>query len=206
MFSNKALAQLPEDFTNALSTGAGLVLSDFNPIEELDAETIKSNILFATDGGVNPTCVFTYGDHASGLDNAVANTKQLLYVTGVECGMSGTAKTVTKDSALALFAHADAEGEELIEITPRMAIKATDFKSYWFVAPYGTQGGFVAVHLKDALNTGGFSWQTANNEKGSFPFTFKGFSDAENPTEIPFKYYIKKASGATTQEVYPTAE
>lgn len=206
MFSNKALAQLPEDFTNALSTGAGLILSDFNPTSVLDAETIKSNILFATDGGVSTSCVFSYGDHASGLDNSTPNTKQLVYVTGVECTMSGTAKTVTQASAKALLAHADAEGDELIEFTPRMNVSLSDFNSYWFVAPYGTQGGFVAVQLKDALNTGGFSWQSANNEKGSFAFTFKGFSDIENPSEIPFKYYIKKASGVATTEVEPTEE
>lgn len=203
MFSNKALAQLPEDFTDALSTGAGLVLGNFDPTAELDAEEIKRNILFATDGGVSTTCVFSYGDHASGLDNAITNTKQLAYVTGVECTMSGTAKTVTEATAKTLFAHADVEGNELVEITPRMNVELADFKSYWFVAPYGTSGGFVAVHLKDALNTGGFSWQSANSEKGSFAFSFKGFSDAENPSEIPFKFYIKKTSGASAQEVEP---
>ena len=205
MFSNTKLAQLPENFTSALSTGAGLMLGDFDPMAELDAETIQSNILFATDGGVNTQVVFSYGDYAGGLDHSVPNTKQLAYITGVECTMSGTAKTVTQTSAKTLLAHADATGEDVVEITPRMNIEDTDFKTYWFVAPYGTQGGFVAVKLSDALNTGGFNWQTANNDKGSFPFTFKGFSDIEKPREIPFKFYLKPASGAETQEVKPTA-
>lgn len=203
MFSNKALAQLPEDFTNALSTGAGLILKSFDPAAELDAEEIRSNILFATDGGVSTSCVFTYGDYASGLDNAVVNTKQLLNITGVECTMSGTAKTITSATAPIHFAHAETEGDDLVKVTPRMAIKETDFKDYWFVAPYGTQGGFVAVHLSDALNTGGFSWSSANNDKGSFAFTFKGFSDINDPTKIPFEYYLKPASGAATQSVEP---
>lgn len=203
MFTNKALAQLPEDFTNALSTGAGVCLSEFDPSAELNAETIKSNILFATDGGISTTVAFTYGDHASGLDNAVTNSKQLLYVTGVECTMSGTAKTVTPDVAKTLFAHADTSGSDVIEITPRMNVKLEDFKSYWIVTPYGTQGGFAAVKLTDALNTGGFSWQTSNKEKGAFAFSFKGFSDIENPEVIPFKFYLKATGTASTQEITP---
>lgn len=206
MFSNTVLAQLPADFTEALSTGAGVVLGDFDPTSELDAETIKSNILFATDGGVSTTCVFSYADYAEGLDNSVANTKQLLHVTGIECTMSGTAKTVTHTTAQTLFAHADVSGVDVVKITPRKKVEMSDFKTYWLVAPYGTEGGFVAVKLDNALNTGGFSWQTANNEKGSFPFSFKGFSDIDKPDEIPFKYFIKKSATATAQEITPEAD
>ena len=205
MFSNTALAQLPADFTEALSTGAGVVLGDFDPMAKLDAETIKSNILFATDGGVQASCVFSYSDYAEGLDNSVANTKQLLHITGVECTMAGTAKTVTRTSAQTLLAHADVGGADVVEVTPRKKVEMSDFKTHWLVAPYGTEGGFVAVKLDNALNTGGFSWQTANNEKGSFPFSFKGFSDIKKPDEIPFKYFIKKSATATAQEVTPKA-
>ena len=203
MFSNTILAQLPADFTEALSTGAGLVLGDFDPMAELSTQPIQENILFATDGGVQTSCVFSYGDYAEGLDNAIAGTKQLAYVTGVECTMSGTGKTVTEKSVKSLLGHADSEGVDVIEIAPRKNIKTEDFETLWLVAPYGTQKGFVAVKFSNALNTGGFSWQTAKNDKGSFPFSYKGFSDLEAPDEIPFKYYMKKSSGVETVEVEP---
>ena len=207
MFSNTILAQLPADFTEALSTGAGLILSNFDPTANLDKETIKQNILFATEGGVQTSCVFSYGDYAEGLDNVPTNTKQLLHVTGVECTMGGTAKTITSESAKSFFAHADINGDSdsngVIEISPRAKIKIEDFKTLWFVAPYGTQKGFVAVKLSSSLNTGGFSWQSANNDKSSFPFSYKGFSDLESPEEIPFKYYMKKSSNVDTTEITP---
>lgn len=199
-------AQLPSDVAETLSTTAGIVLGDFDPNGNLDAEAIRKNILFATDGGVNTTCVYTYSDFAEGLDNAPTNTKQLLRVESVACGMSGTAKTITKDVATRFLGHADAVGLDVVEITPRKKIEMADFKTYWHVCPYGTQGGFVAVKLADALNTGGFNWQSENNGKGSFPFSFAGYSNLENPDEIPFKFYLKTSATAPTQNVEPTQQ
>lgn len=203
MFNNALLSQLPTDVWEALTTGSGIVLSTFSPTQELAEQNLQQNILFATDGGVTLTLNTTYRDHASGLDNAPTDTKQLADIESVEATMGGTAKTFSKTNIPYFLPHSNVSELEngVTEISIRRKIEAEDFKSCWLVAPYGTKGGFVAAHLKDCLNTGGFSWQTANNDKSSFPFTFKGFSDLESPEEVPLKIYVKSASGVDTQEV-----
>ena len=198
-------AQLPEELYKHLTVTSGVILGDFDPFGEIDRETVKSNILFATDGGVNPVFTFTYKDMGEGIDNCPTGTKELARVDNVSAVMSGTAKTITKATFPTFLAHADVEDGEIAEITPRKIIKMTDFKSYWHVCPYGIDG-FIAIHLKDALNTGGFNWQTANNDNGSFPFTFTGFSSLENPDEIPFKVYVKESSSDDPTEVIPTTD
>lgn len=205
MNTTNVFAQLPEDLYKHLTVTSGVVLGDFDPTAELDRETVKSNILFATDGGVNPVFTYTYKDLAEGIDNCPTNTMELMRVESTSAVMSGTAKTITTATLPRFLAHADVSGVDIVEITPRKIIEMSDFKSYWHVCPYGVDG-FIAIHLKNALNTGGFNWQTANNDKGSFPFTFTGFSSLENPDEIPFKVYVKKSSSADVTEVIPTTD
>jgi hypothetical protein len=205
MNTTNVFAQLPEDLYKHLTVTSGVVLGAFDPTGELDRETVKSNILFATDGGVNPVFTYTYKDLAEGIDNCPTNTMELMRVDSVSAVMSGTAKTITTETLPRFLAHADVSGVDIVEITPRKIIEMSDFKSYWHVCPYGVDG-FIAIHLKNALNTGGFNWQTVNNDKGSFPFTFTGFSSLENPDEIPFKIYVKESSSADVTEVIPTTD
>lgn len=205
MNTTNVFAQLPEDLYKHLTVTSGVVLGEFDPTAELDRETVKSNILFATDGGVNPVFTYIYKDLAEGIDNCPTNTMELMRVDSVSAVMSGTAKTITTETLPRFLAHADVSGVDIVEITPRKIIEMSDFKSYWHVCPYGVDG-FIAIHLKNALNTGGFNWQTVNNDKGSFPFTFTGFSSLENPDEIPFKVYVKESSSADVTEVIPTTD
>jgi glucosylceramidase len=65
--------------------------------------------------------------------------------------------------------------------------------------PYSDQngesnGGFVAVHMMNALNTGGFSIQSANKGKGEFAFEFTGHYSLEDQSKVPFEVYVKTGS------------
>ncbi len=71
----KKFIQLPENLREALATQAGIMLTDFDPEAPADAETIRANILFATTGGVNPTCVANYTDFGEDVDNCPKNVK-----------------------------------------------------------------------------------------------------------------------------------
>lgn len=202
------LAQLPKNLREHLAVTSGLMLGLFDPLKDLisQAEEIKENILFATDGGVNTTFSYTYKDMAEGIDNCPRNTMELLTIESASSGMSGTAKTVTAQRIKDLIAHADiSDNSGVSEITPRMAIEMSDFKSYWHVCPYGVDG-FIAIHLKNALNTGGFNWQTADKDKSSFPFSYVGYSSLENPDVLPLKVFVKESSTTETTVVGPTTE
>ena len=201
----KKFIQLPENLREALTTQVGIMLTDFNPEAPADVETIRANILFATTGGVNPTCVANYTDFGEDVDNCPKNTMELAEIESYECGISGTALTVNSVSAAYLFGAADkTAGEtdkELVIFQPRMDTKKEDFKTMWYVCPYGTGEGFVAVKLENALNTGGFSMQSADRAKGTFAFSFKGYSSIDDPRKVPFTFYIKPSAASEAVQV-----
>ena len=69
----------------------------------------------------------------------------------------------------------------------------------WWVGDYSdktgaTNGGFMAIHLKNALSTGGFSVKTANKSKGQYAFTYTSHYSMEKQDEVPFEVYIKSGT------------
>ena len=71
-----------------------------------------------------------------------------------------------------------------------------DFSDLWWVGDYSdktgaTNGGYVAVHMLNALSTGGFQIQSGNREKGQFSFEFTGHYSLTDQTVVPFEVYIK---------------
>jgi hypothetical protein len=195
--------QLPDDLRESISTEAGILLTDFDPENPGDAEAIKANIIMATSGGVSASCVATLKDFGSDIDNCPKNTMELAEIEGYECTIAGTGVTVNVASAKSMMGAADSQTSEsgVTEIAPTMTLKTEHFKTLWYVCKYGTAGGFVAVKLENALSTGGFSMQSTDREKGKYAFSYKGYSSIENPTEVPFKYYIKPSAGAEAAQV-----
>lgn len=197
----KRFAQLPEDMQNALATNAGLMLNAFDPFAVPAAEEIRDAIMFATTGGLSVSCVATYSDFGADVDNCPTNTKEMLRIDSWACTASGTAITLTNETAKALLAHADSSTQDDVEvIKPRYTVKNEDFKTLWYVCPYGTQGGFIAVKLDNAINTGGLSIASENKGKGKFAFSYSGYSSIDNPHEVPFTFYLKASSGEEVQQ------
>ena len=65
------------------------------------------------------------------------------------------------------------------------------------MADYGTGGdGFVAVHMLNALSTGGFNLQTTDKAKGAFEFEFTGHYSMDAQDKVPFEVYIDGKAAA----------
>lgn len=208
MTTKQMLVQLPENLREKIASNAGLVLKAFDPAQPLDAEQIRENILFATSGGVRTTCIYTYSDFGSDIDGCPKNTMEMMEYESAEAKMEGTALSVTADGLKTLLGAADvaAGGDGLSEITPRAEVKygeGGDFTTIWHVMPYGTQGGYIATKLYNAMNTGGYSLQTEDKGKGKFAFSFTGGASIDNPSEIPFKVYLRESATAATANVDP---
>ena len=52
-------------------------------------------------------------------------------------------------------------------------------------------GGFIAIHMFNALSTGGFKLKTADKSKGTMSFEFTGHYSIADQTKVPFEIYIK---------------
>lgn len=81
------------------------------------------------------------------------------------------------------------------KIVPRQKLATDDFADIWFVGDYSDKtadatGGFVACKIKNALSTGGWSFVTADAEKGKFAFEFTAHYSISNPDAVPLEVYI----------------
>lgn len=189
-------SQLPADLFKHIQINAGVIATSFTPDT---GELQQSNIVGATSGGVNFNATPTFSDYGEDIDNCPKNMKELKRIDSWEAKASGTFVSVAAATAKLLAAAADTEGEK---ITPRGTLKDSDFADLWVIGDYsevnedGTKGkaGFIAIHLMNALSTGGFQLQTGDKAKGQFSFEFTGHYSMEAPEKVPFELYIKQGT------------
>lgn len=179
---------LPQDAFDALQLDAGVLLKQFNIEAATDGELgfEDSDILCATTGGVNPSCVPSYSDFAEDVDNAPANVKEFKHLDSWECTVSTTALGTSPELIKMQLGAADiVDGTKIV---PRRDLAQTDFSDLWWVGDKAN-GGFVAIQIKNALSTGGFSIQTTKNGKGNLTLEIMGHVALANQNEVPMVFY-----------------
>lgn len=184
--------QIPSTAFQNIQLNAGIVVDSFNP------ETgVIGNIFGATTGGVNFKDDVEYSDFGEDIDNCPKNTKELKHLDSHSVSMSGTFVTLDANTGKVLVASADVDEIDPSHIIPRNDIEQTDFIDLWWVGDYsdkntGDSAGFCAIHLMNALNTGGFQIQSTDKAKGQFAFEFTGHYSIENQDTVPYEIYIRE--------------
>ena len=164
--------QIPTNTFKELQLNAGILTSNFTPA----TGTVESNnILGATSGGINFTATPSYTDLGDDIDNCPKNMMELKKLDSWEAKMSGTFLTVNTAQAKSLLAAADIGGSDTTKVTPRNDVALTDFDDIWWIGDYSdkngaTNGGYIAIHMMNALSTGGFQIQSGDKAKGQFAF------------------------------------
>ena len=182
--------KIPETTFKNLQLNAGVLLSTFDPAT---ATVANESIIGATTGGINFTATPTFSDYGEDIDNCPKNMKELKKLDAWEISLSGTYVTVDANAVKALVGAADVSGDK---ITPRNDLKLTDFADVWWVGDYSdqngeTNGGFVAIHMMNALSTGGFAIQSSDNGKGNFAFTYTAHYSMSAQDTVPFEVFVK---------------
>lgn len=190
--------RIPENTFKQLQLGAGILASAFSPA---NGEIAEEALLGATTGGVSFTATPTYSDFGEDIDNAPVNVKELKKLESWAVTMSGNFVTVDVNSAKRLIGAADVDASDTTKIVPRNDLLDSDFSDLWWVGDYSDQngeatGGFVAIHMMNALSTGGFSIQSANKGKGQFAFEFTGHYSIDAQDVVPFEVYVKAGTEA----------
>lgn len=185
--------KIPTTTFQELQLNAGVLVSEFTP----GTGTIdSSNILGATTGGISFSATPSYTDMGDDVDNCPKNMMELKRLDSWDISISGTYVTVNTARAKSLIGAADIGSSDTTLITPRNDIKAADFEDIWWVGDYSdkngaTNGGFIAIHLMNALSTGGLQIKSGDKSKGQFSFEYTAhFSNAAQDT-VPFELYIK---------------
>ena len=185
--------KIPENTFQNIQLNAGVLLSSFTP----SSATVSAEaIIGATTGGINFTATPTYADFGEDIDNCPKNMKELKKLDSWEAKCSGTFVTVNTAVAKSLIGAADIGTSDTTKVTPRNDLAQADFSDIWIVGDYSdkngdTNGGFIAIHMMNALSTGGFQIQTADKAKGQFAFEYTAHYSMSAQGTVPFEVYVK---------------
>lgn len=186
---------IPEATFSELQINAGVLLKHFDPANP-DAPA-DADIITATTGGITATCVATYSDYGEDVDNCPPNMKELKHLDGWDCTLATTALGTSPELIKLELGAADIQGDSII---PRRDLRQTDFSDIWFVGDR-SDGGMVAIQLKNALSTGGFSLRTTKNGKGNIDLTLTGHVSINAQDVVPMVFYSSEPDERETWEV-----
>lgn len=191
---------IPQDTFEGLQLDAGVLLRRFNPANPV--APADEDIICATTGGINPSCVPTFSDLGEDVDNVPVNMKELKHLDSWECAISTTSLGTSPELIKLSLGCADINAQTSA-IVPRADLRQTDFSDIWWVGDRA-DGGLVAVQLKNALSTGGFSLQTTKNGKGQIALTITGHVSINAQSEVPMVFYSMDPTEDITFKVTQT--
>lgn len=177
--------QIPADTFQELVMDAGVLLRTFDPTNPV--APADTDIITATTGGINPTCVPSFSDMGEDVDNCPVNMKELKHLDSWECTISTTALNTSPEVIRLALGAADVTAATG-KIVPRKDLEQTDFADIWWVGGKAG-GGFVALRLINALSTGGFSLQTTKNGKATVAITLTGHVSINEQSTMPMEFF-----------------
>lgn len=176
---------IPQSTFEGMQLDAGVLLKTFDPATA--AAPKDEDIICATTGGINSTCVPTYSDLGEDVDNCPTNMKELKHLDSWECKMSFTSLGTSAESIRLALGAADINAGSGA-IIPRKNLNQSDFSDIWWVGDRA-DGSCVAIQLKNALSTSGFSLQTTKSGKGQVSVELTGHVSINAQAEMPMVFY-----------------
>ena len=177
--------KIPQDAFDALQLDAGMLLNRFDPASP---DVQDADIICATTGGINPTCVPAFSDMGEDVDNVPNNMMEFKHLDGWDCGIATTSLGTSPKLIQTALGCADIDGSDGTPVIPRAKVEQSDFNDLWWVGDKAN-GGFVAIRLMNALSTGGFSLQTGKNAKGQVTLAITGHVSIHAQDVVPMEFY-----------------
>lgn len=183
---------IPQNTFEEMQMDAGVLLKTFDPSKP--AKPADEAIICATTGGITVRCVAEYSDLGEDVDNCPNNMKELKHLDSWDCGLEFTSLGTSAESIKLALGAADIAAATS-KIVPRRDLSQEDFSDIWWVGDRA-DGGLVAVKLKNALSTDGFSLQTTKNGKGQISVNLTGHVSMSAQDEMPMEFYSIAGAGA----------
>lgn len=198
--------RIPENTFKELQMNAGILAKDFDPAT---GEVAEADLFGATTGGLSFSDSMSWTDLGEDIDNCPKGMMELKKLESHEVKVSGTFVTMNPETAHILAAAADVDENDPSHIIPRNDVLLSDFQNVWVIGDYSdvnedsTEGnaGFIAIHLMNALNTGGFQIKTADKAKGQFAFEFTSHYSMNAQDTVPYELYVRVGGGEVTPSV-----
>ena len=99
---------IPQSTFDELQLDAGVLLKQFNPASP--TAPADADIICATTGGINASCVATFSDMGEDVDNCPNNMKELKHLDSWECKMGFTALGTSPEFIKMSLGAADVSG------------------------------------------------------------------------------------------------
>ena len=180
--------KIPQSTFDEIQLDAGVLTTEFDP--EHPEQFTVDKIICATTGGIQISSVPSFSDFGEDVDNVPNNMLEFKHKDSEENKISTTALgTSPKMIKLALGCAEIDDSNTATKIVPRRDVKTSDVKSIWWIGDK-TNGGYVAVQLKNALSTGGYSLQTGKNAKGQTSLEFTGHTSIQNQDDSSIEFYV----------------
>lgn len=182
----KKFTVIPQDTFESLQLDAGVLLNNFDPANPV--APADKDIITATTGGITIAAVPTFSDLGEDVDNVPNNMMEFKNLDSWDMSISTTGLGTSPKLIKLALGCADIDSDNPSKIIPRADLAQTDFASIWWVGDRA-DGGLVAVKLKNALSTAGFSLQTTKNGKGQTALTITGHVSITAQNETPMEFY-----------------
>lgn len=186
--------RIPQNTFSELQVNAGVLLKTFDPTGE--TEVAEEDFVTATTGGITASCVPAYSDYGTDVDNCPDNTMEMKRLDGWDCKLSTTGLGTSPEFIQISLGAADVADDK---VTPRRDLKQTDFKDIWWVGDRSDEG-FVAIHLKNALSTGGFTLKTTKNGKGQVSIELTGHVSINEQDVVPMEFYVSEGTETAIEQ------
>lgn len=222
-------AKLNPEIWRTIQFGAGILLIDTNAVELSDYNKLTTaqyaNILGATTGGVNIEVTPNFIETSlGGLDNVY----ELSVIRNYSMSITGKMVSVNQDTLQVLVGSGKVE--PIVDTDAERVCYRVQFNNsspipvnIWWVGNYGNDtsedaGGYIAIHMRNALSKEGFSLQTTHAAKGEFDFNFEAMytvadvNDKDMPLEVYFNtaqyfcFMVKKETGGTGYDPFYVKE
>jgi len=188
-----AFTRIPADTFGQIQTDAGILLYHFdinNPGNVKDED-----IICPTTGGITARCAASYSDMGEDVDNCPANLLELKHLDTWDCGLEFTSLGTSPKSIRLALGAADIDSNDPTHIIPRRNLKVSDAQDIWWVGDRA-DGGLVAVVLRKALSTDGFSLKTSKNGKGNTSVNLTGHVTVDTQDQVPMEFYSTGPAGS----------
>lgn len=152
--------KIPSATFQSLQLDAGVLLKNFDP--ETAAEPADEDIITATTGGINATCVPTYSDLGEDVDNVPVNMKELKHLDSWECKISTTGIGTSPELIRYALGAADISGATYA-VTSDKAIDET--KTYYVRSGTNPNYTYTKVTTPDVSDIGTYYEMTSPGYK-----------------------------------------
>jgi len=152
--------KIPSATFQSLQLDAGVLLKNFDP--ETAAEPADEDIITATTGGINATCVPTYSDLGEDVDNVPINMKELKHLDSWECKISTTGIGTSPELIRYALGAADISGATYA-VTSDKAIDET--KTYYIRSGTSPNYIYTKVTTPDVSDIGTYYEMTSPGYK-----------------------------------------